>query len=254
MQKVEISIVTVSFNAAETIKQTLDSINKQSFKNWEHIIIDGLSTDETSVIVGNNSDPRRIFLSEKDEGIYDAMNKGLYLAKGNYVIILNSDDRFANSNVLQNLYDIFVTKNCDVIYSGIAFIDSAGKRLAKWIPEKFTKGSYVSGFHTPHPGFFVRRNLYEDLGQFDTNLKIAADFDLMLRFMEAENIMLEHYAVVTVEQRTNGASAKLKNIIVGFNDILVAFKKAEMKVQPWTYAYLRYSKKILRKLVVLPRK
>jgi glycosyltransferase involved in cell wall biosynthesis len=249
--EVEISIITVSLNSEATILVTIESIDHQSFTNWEHLIIDGLSDDKTSDIVSGKADARRKFISEKDTGIYDAMNKGIRLAKGNIVVILNSDDKLACGMVLQKIVEIFRTKNCDVIYSGIAFINPVGKRLITWIPEKFSKGSYARGFHTPHPGFFVRRKIYDALGVFDTNLKIAADFDLMLRVMETENVKLEYYPHVTVEMRADGASAKFKNILIGFGDILSAFQKAEINVNRWHYAYRRYVRKVQRKLVIL---
>lgn len=248
---VEISIVTVSYNSEATISDTIESIDRQSFESWEHLIIDGESHDKTSQIVNEKADNRRKFISEKDAGIYDAMNKGIRLAKGDIIVILNSDDKLASATVLQEISEIFRTKNCDVIYSGIAYINPVGDRLMTWIPKKFEKGCYVRGFHTPHPGFFVKRKIYDVIGVFDTNLKIAADFDLMLRVMETEHLKLAYHPHVTVEMRADGASAKFKNILIGFGDILKAFQKAEINVNPWHYAYRRYARKIVRKLVIL---
>ena len=242
------SIITVSYNSASTIMQTINSVDGQTLKDWEHIIVDGLSTDETPKLISSSLHRRRKFLSEEDQGIYDAMNKGIALASGDIVGILNSDDCFANNGVLQEIQNIFTKTNCDIVYSGIEYIDQQGRSVTQWIPKKFIKGSYQSGFHTPHPGFFAKRAVYERLGNFDKELNIAADFDLMRRFMESEYFKSELLPVPTVEMRMDGTSSKIKNIIRGQKDIRRSFAKDGNSPNLAWYFFKRYCSKIERKI------
>jgi len=243
-----ISIITVSYNSNNAIAQNIASVDRQDFKEWEHIIIDNKSNDFSIDIIKDKLNKKRKLISENDEGIYDAMNKGLKLAKGSIIIILNADDRLASYQTLSNVFRIFKTTNCEIIYSGIEYIDLSGKSYGKWLPEKFKKGSFINGFNTPHPGFFVKRNMYEALGNFDKRLKIAADFDLMKRFLDNDNYKSVHYPIVTVKMQINGASSKVKNIIIGFFNIIASFKKTHKNFNPFLYFSIRYGIKIIRKL------
>ena len=247
------SIITVSYNSANTIMQTINSVDDQTLNEWEHIIIDGLSNDETPQLVYSALHSRRKFISEKDRGIYDAMNKGIALADGDIIAILNSDDLFATNDVLQNVQDVFAETDCDIVYSGIDYIDSSGRSITRWIPKRFIKGSYRNGFHTPHPGFFARRVVYQKLGNFDIDLSIAADFDLMRRFMESDHFQSVLLPATTVKMRADGTSSKFWNVLQGLNNIRQSFEKNDESLNLIVYFVRRYFPKLGRKIRTIVR-
>ena len=242
------SIITVTYNSASTIMQTPNSVDNQTLSDWEHLIIDGLSDDKTPQLVHSALHSRRKFISEKDRGIYDAMNKGIALADGDIVAILNSDDLFATNDVLQDVQDVFAETDCDIVYSGIDYMDSSGRPITRWTPEKFIKGSYRNGFHTPHPGFFARRVIYQELGNFDIELSIAADFDLMKRFMESDHFQSVLLPATTVKMRADGTSSKFWNVLKGLNNIRRSFAKNDETLNIVVYFIRRYFPKIGRKI------
>lgn len=243
-----ISIVTVCYNSEKTIAATLSSIKMQTFQDIEHIIIDGKSTDKTLEIINGSKISSTILISEPDEGIYDAMNKGISFARGKIIAILNSDDVFAGDNVLSLINKEFEYSGADIICGGIVYVSEANEKISEWKPKKFSKGSYKYGYHVPHPGFFVKSTIYEKWGNFDTNLKIAADFDLMYRFMERKDTQVQCLQDVVVHMRADGESADLKNIMVGLSDILRSFRKAgEFYFLP-VMLICRYLPKMSRKL------
>ena len=243
----KVSIITVCYNSEETIADTINSVLSQRFEDFEIIIIDGNSSDNTLEILSRFDDKRISILSENDDGIYDAMNKGLAMANGDIICILNSDDMFANNNVLTSVVNKFKTTNADLIYAGISYINQKKVIKFDWLPSDFVSGSYKKGFHTPHPGFFVKRKIYAAHGNFDTKLKVAADFDVMLRFMENKNIKSEKLDEIVVLMKTGGTSAKFKNILIGLRDIKKSLEKAEIKVNFIFYSFNRYASKIIKR-------
>jgi len=179
-----ISIITVCFNSADTIRHTLESIKNQTYSNIEHIIIDGASTDKTLQIVQSFPHVSKI-ISEKDEGIYDAMNKGIQHASGDIIGILNSDDVYANNNVLNIVASLFETTHTDTVYGDLQYVHpkNANKVLRHWKSGKFHLNRFKYGWMPPHPTFFVKREVYNKAGVFDTTLKTAADYEFMLRIL-----------------------------------------------------------------------
>lgn len=248
---VDFSIITVSYNSAKTIAKTLDSVMNQSYGNYEHIVIDGGSIDGTVDILRSNLSKKLVYVSESDNGIYDAMNKGINLAKGKYIAILNSDDFFKDNNILRKLYEIFEIDRADIVYSGVEYINARQEVVSEWIPNPFKKGHYRKGFNTPHPGFFATRKLYAKLGLFDTTMPIAADFDLMYRFMENPGSKCLHWPAVTVVMRSDGTSSSIKNIIQGYHDIRRAFGNKNQVISFAPYIIQRYLPKLKRKLITL---
>lgn len=242
------SVITVCYNSEETIEATLDSVFDQNLKDYEHIIIDGNSTDSTVSLVRSHESRKIKLISEPDHGIYDAMNKGLSVARGRYVAILNSDDYFSNKYVLQRVKNKFVTSKADIVYSGINFVNSNKEIIANWCPVEFTRGAYRRGFHTPHPGFFATLKTYKQLGNFDLKMPIAADFDLMLRFMENKSFQSAHLAEVTVNMRADGESSSLSGVRQGLRDIRYSFNKNGIRINTIQYLLSRYVPKIHRKV------
>ena len=193
----KISIITVCFNAVSTIKDTIDSVLNQNYPEIEYIIVDGASTDGTVEIIRSYGNRIAKFISEPDEGIYDAMNKGISLASGNIVAILNADDFYINSQVISKVVKAFRESGADIVYGDIVIVhpENTEKVVRYWKAGKYRPGSFKWGWHPPHPAFFVKRKIYEKYGVFDLEFKrVAADFEIMARFMERYRVKMGLYS------------------------------------------------------------
>ena len=179
----KISVITVCFNSAATVGDTIKSFLAQQHKDAEMVVVDGASTDRTVQIVESFCDPRIRVLSEPDSGIYDAMNKGLQLVTGDAVGILNSDDTYHDPFALSRIASAL--ELADIVYGDLFCVRShISKEVVRiWKPGKFTKHSYKLGWMPPHPTFYVRRKVVDRVGDFDCSYKIASDYDFMLRAM-----------------------------------------------------------------------
>jgi glycosyltransferase involved in cell wall biosynthesis len=240
-----VSIITVVFNNENTILDAVKSVLNQSYKNIEYIIIDGKSTDNTLKKLEPFSKKIHKIISEKDSGIYDAMNKGLTFANGEIIGILNSDDFYLNNNVIKSVVDAFDSKT-DIVYGNLFYVDQfdTNKIVRKWKSSQFKKGSFSSGWHPPHPSFFVKKKMYENLGNFNINLKIAADFELMLRFMENKNSSSFFLNKYLVKMRLGGESnLSLRNVILGHKNFRESFKLNNIKPIPF-YSFFRIISKL----------
>lgn len=241
-----ISIITATYNSAASIKDCLSSVNIQTFQNIEHIIIDGASTDNTLEII--KSTPNRItkIISEPDRGIYDAMNKGIAIATGDIIGILNSDDFLASEDILELIAKTFEQNKGDAIFGNLDFVASNNteKVIRKWKSTPFKQGSFAKGWHSPHPTFYVRREIYEKYGMFDVSLNVSADFEIMLRFIERYKIKTHYLDRVIVKMRYGGESTgSIRKIIRGNRNIIKAFKKNGIKVSPF-YPFIRLVPKL----------
>ena len=204
----KISIITVSFNSAETIKETIESILIQDYNNIEYIIIDGGSSDETIDIVKSYSEKISYFISEKDNGIYDAMNKGIKAATGDIVGILNSDDFYPNSFVLSNVAKSFKKYNCDAVYGDLVYVKEKDTTQIKryWQAGNYNTSKIKNGWMLPHPTFFVKKVMYDRYGLYNTDLKSAADYEMILKLLYKENISVQYIPMILVKMRMGGAS------------------------------------------------
>lgn len=241
-----ISIITATYNSAASIKNCLTSVNIQTFQNIEHIIIDGSSTDNTLEIIKNT--PNRIIkiISEQDLGIYDAMNKGIKLATGDIIGILNSDDFLASDDILELIAKTFEKEKCDALFGNLDFVASNDpiKIVRRWKSSPFEQGSFAKGWHSPHPTFYVKREIYEKYGLFDISLNVSADFEIMLRFLERYKIKAHYLDRIIVKMRYGGESTgSLRKIIRGNRNIIKAFKKNGIKVSPF-YPFIRLIPKL----------
>lgn len=204
-----ISIITATCNAAATVADCLESVSSQTWPS-EHIIIDGVSSDNTMEIVRRMSPAART-VSEPDRGIYDAMNKGIMLAAGDVIGILNADDFYASPRVLEKVARIFEDPAVMSCYGDLEYISRAAggaesKVIRYWKAGRFTPGSWRWGWMAPHPTFFVRRSVYEQYGFFSLELGSAADYELMLRLLVKERITSSYIPEVLVRMRSGGAS------------------------------------------------
>ena len=211
----KITVITVCYNSAGTIGDTLRSVREQTYKNIEHIIVDGGSTDRTLAVVATEGAHVAKIVSEKDNGIYDAMNKGIALGSGEIIGFINADDFYATSAVLATVAAAFEACGADSCYGDLCYVSQTdpSRVVRYWRSKDFVSGSFESGWCPPHPTFFVRRSIYQKLGGFDLDFKIAADFELMARYLESARINSFYIPDVLVKMRLGGTTNKsLANI------------------------------------------
>lgn len=203
-----ITIITPSFNSAGTIQHTIDSILGQSYTKVEYLIIDGGSTDGTPDIVASYGEQIQRFISEPDQGLYDAMNKGIDLATGEIVGILNSDDFYSDESVLEKVATAFQSGKVDSVYGDLQYVDPVDtkKVIRDWKSGDYKASNFLYGWMPPHPTFFVRRKFYQKYGPFDISLRSSADYELMLRFLYRYRISSHYIPEVLVQMRAGGVS------------------------------------------------
>lgn len=233
----KISIVTPSYNSSETILDTVRSVHSQSYEDIEHIIIDGGSTDSTLQKI--ESAPNRVaeVVSEEDQGMYDAMNKGIGLASGDYIGILNSDDMYASADAVNNIAALLKNTDSDSCYADLEYVHSkeTDKVLRKWKSGPYRHGLFLNGWMPPHPTFFVRKSVYEKYGGFNTDLGTAADYELMLRFLHKERISVSYLPETIIRMRAGGESnASLANRWRANRNDRKAWRINNLRPYPWT--------------------
>lgn len=204
----KISIVTPAFNSAKTIQHTIESVAQQTYPNVEYIIVDGGSKDATAKIVAQYNDVVDIFISEPDRGVYDAMNKGIRMASGDVVAILNSDDFYTHSRVLEQIATAFYQAEVDSVYGDLQYVDhhQPNRIVRHWESGGFVRENFLAGWMPPHPAFFVKKAVYQRYGLFNLSLRSSADYELMLRFLYKHRISTSYLQDVLVRMRTGGMS------------------------------------------------
>lgn len=204
----KISIITATYNSGKTIADTLDSVATQSHDDVEHIVVDGQSNDDTLSILDAHRGRIARLVSEPDQGIYDAMNKGIGMATGEVIGLLNSDDVFADRDSLSEVAAVMQDPDVDCCYGDLVYVDSGDlSRIVRyWKSRPYEAGLFRKGWVPPHPTFYVRRHVYERYGRFDLNYRLAADFELMLRFLEKHRIRSVYIPRVLVKMRLGGAT------------------------------------------------
>lgn len=210
---IKVSIITVTYNSANTIADTIQSVLKQTYNNIEYIIVDGKSTDSTMDVVSRFEPEfhgRLKWISEKDSGIYDAMNKGIGLATGEVVGILNSDDYFTTCDVVSDLVSVFADPACDAVYGDIHFIrDGAPNKCVRYYSsERFRPQWLRFGFMPAHPSFYVRKQVYDRVGGYRIDYRIASDYEMMVRLFIKHKIRAKYIAKDFVTMRTGGLSTR----------------------------------------------
>ncbi|AEE50761.1 glycosyltransferase family 2 protein [Haliscomenobacter hydrossis] len=204
----KISIVTPAFNSAKTIRHTIESVARQTYPNVEYIVVDGGSRDATAAIVNRYSDVVDLFISEPDRGVYDAMNKGIRAATGDVIAILNSDDFYTHSHVLEQIVAAFQQSKADSIYGDLQYVDPENTHqvIRHWESGDYQRQSFLAGWMPPHPTFFVKREVYKRHGLFNLALKSSADYELMLRFLYKHEVSTAYVPDVLVRMRAGGLS------------------------------------------------
>jgi glycosyltransferase len=229
----KISLLTPTYNSAQTLARTIDSVIAQKYEDLEYIIFDGNSADNTRQIVDSYKTKINInFISEKDDGLYDAMNKGLKAATGDIVGILNSDDFFDNDQVLKNVSQKFEETNTDIVYGDIVyFSEDTNKITRKWTAGKYNEKLLDNGWTIPHPALFVKKEIYEKYGYYKENYKIAADYEFILRLLKVHKVNLEYIPKVFVRMYDSGTSAKnIQNRKIGWEELKKAWADNNLKM------------------------
>lgn len=215
-KKFVISVITITYNSEKTLRDTIDSVLSQSYKDIEYIVVDGKSKDSTCDIVRSYGDRISKFVSEKDNGLYDALNKGIAMATGDVVGFLHSDDIYASVHSLKTIAEAFTHFKVDSVYGDLVYVDQADtSRIVRfWRSGMFHRSKMLLGWMPPHPTFYVKREVYLKYGSFNTSFKIAADYESILRFLVKHEISTFYIPLVLIRMRVGGASNKsIRNMI-----------------------------------------
>ena len=244
----KISLITVTYNSGTTLRDTILSVLAQTYRNVEYIVVDGLSKDNTIDIVREYEpqfEGRMKWISEKDKGLYNAMNKGVRMATGDVVGILNSDDFFTANDVLEKVAAGF-DKQTDAVYGDLHYVhpDDLQHSVRYYSSKIFKRNLMRMGFIPAHPTFYCKRECFDKFGYYKTDYKIAADFDLLLRFIYVNRIRIKYLPMDMVTMRTGGASTNgLKSRMGGMNEHLRSLRENGVKSNRFILS-LRYFYKI----------
>jgi len=241
----KISLITVCFNSEKTIEDTLKSVASQTYSNIEYIVIDGLSTDSTNEIVKKYSDSVTIHVSEKDNGLYDAMNKGINLATGDVVGIINSDDVFYDETIIQKVVDGI--KGVDCVYADIGFYKDhdLGKKVRHYSSRGFSFKKFSRGMMPAHPSIYVKRECYDHTGQYSKIYGIASDFDMVVRLFSLPDFKSRYIPLEFVKMRLGGVSTGGLKANVQLNKEILHSCKVNNIRTSWLRLLSKYPEKLL---------
>ncbi len=236
---IKISVVTAVYNRKQTVGQAIDSVLSQSHPAVESLVIDGASTDGTLMVLESYRSRLGVLISERDQGIYDALNKGIKHATGDVVGFLHADDVFEDSDVLAKVAATFQNPAVDAVYGDLVYVrhDDISHVIRYWKSGLYDDDAISRGWMPPHPTFYVRRSVYGRLGVFDTRYRIAADYDTVLRFLAVGKIRAAYIPEVLVRMRAGGISNRsLKTIVQkSFEDIAVLRRNKVGGVWAWLH-------------------
>ena len=245
----KISIITVVYNNEKTIKEAIESVFSQTYSDIEYIIIDGNSIDKTVQLINEYSDQLGFFISEKDKGIYDAMNKGINAAKGDVIGILNSDDLYQDINVIETVMNQFNQyPSIDIVYGDLVYVksDNVNKVVRNWKSNPYYNRFFENGNVPPHPSLFVKKSVYETAGLFNLDFRLAADYEFMLRIFKKHNFKSKYINKVIVKMRLGGATNQsFLNIKRQNIEILKAWKNNNLNA-PFLLMPLRLIKRLFQ--------
>lgn len=211
-----------------SIENTISSVKKQNYHDIEHIFVDGCSTDHTLKIIDKNISKNDIIISEKDDGIYDAINKGIKIASGQIIGLVHSDDILYSNDVVKNIVEIFKNKDVDAVYGDLKYTKN-NKTVRLWKSGSFKRDKFMHGWMPPHPTLFIKSSCFQLHGLYDTKYRISADYDLILRYFYTERLNLHYYPKILVSMNTGGKSNKsIKNILIKMNEDYTVIKQNQI--------------------------
>lgn len=243
----KVSIITVVYNGVTTLGSCIESVLMQDYPFIEYIIVDGNSKDGTQALISSFGNKITRFVSEPDKGIYDAMNKGIKIATGDIVGILNADDFYAYNSVISDVVNAMKIPDAGGVYGDLEYVESVTHKVKRrWISGNFKSGSFINGWMPPHPTFFVKRSLYDDYGGFRLDCGSAADYELMLRLVHKVGIKLAYVPKVLVKMTIGGVSnSSLANRLAANKNDRKAWKMNDLKPRIYTL-WLKPLRKILQ--------
>ncbi|PJJ10939.1 glycosyltransferase involved in cell wall biosynthesis [Flavobacterium sp. 1] len=245
----KISIITVVYNNEKTIKDAMQSVLSQTYKNIEYVIIDGNSKDNTVNLIKDYNEKLGYFISEKDNGLYDAMNKGIKACTGDVIGILNSDDLYQDSNVISDVIKQFNDDSeLDILYGDLVYVksDDTNKVVRNWKSKSYYNNFFENANVPPHPALFVRSIVYKEVGLFDLQYKLAADYELMLRMFKKHHFKSKYINRLIIKMRLGGATNQsFTNIINQNKEILKAWKNNDLQA-PLYLMPVRIFKRLLQ--------
>lgn len=234
----KVSIITIAYNAAETIEETIRSVISQDYPDVEYIVIDGASQDRTLEIAEKFRSEIHKIISEPDEGIYDAMNKGLRCATGDLIGILNADDVYAHNKVISRVVERIKRDKTDACYADLEYVsrENSEKVIRYWKSDAYSKTSFLKGWMPPHPTFFLTREMYFKYGVYRTTLRSSADYELMLRMLYKFEIKASYLPEVTVRMKVGGQSnVSVRNRLKANKEDRLAWKLNGLKPEALTF-------------------
>jgi glycosyltransferase involved in cell wall biosynthesis len=247
----KITIITVMYNAEQFLHACVQSVVRQSHPDIEYIVIDGGSQDSSLSIISEYHERVNLLISEKDAGIYDAINKGLSMATGEVIGLMHADDFFADDHVLTDVAEVFANKEADLVYGDLWFVNRLypEKIVRKWISQPYNRTAMSWGWMPAHPTFYARRRLFEKLGNYNLTFNSAADYELMLRFLYLNKSKSVYLDRVFVKMRTGGLSNRsVKNRLQANLSDLKAMRHHNIKL-PWLKVLIKPLRKVSQYLV-----
>lgn len=249
----KVSLITVTFNSGQTLSETIRSVSAQDYANIEYIIVDGASTDGTQDIVKSHGGIISEFISEPDRGLYDAMNKGISMATGDIVGIINSDDFYHRPDAISRIVAGFLDSQTECVFADIRFVaaEDLNKTVRYYSSKRFNLGAFSWGFMPAHPTFFTYRKNFEKYGLYKTDYKIAADFELLVRFLYKHQLPYRYLNFDLMKMRLGGVStASLKSTWIINQEDLRACRENGLKTN-YFRLYSRYFRKMLEYIPLL---
>lgn len=224
----KITIITVVFNGADTIKDTIESVLNQTYENIEYIIIDGKSSDGTMDIVNKYKDKVSKIISEPDEGLYAAINKGINISSGDIIGLLHSDDFYTDNTVLEIVAKQFDQSKADTVFADLVYVrgDNLAKVIRYYSAKNFEPKKLKYGLMPPHPTFFVKKSIYETYGLYEMNYQIAADYEMFIRLLYKNNVSYSYIHKAIIKMRVGGlSSGGIRNKILINKEAIRAMRK-----------------------------
>ncbi|MGL1902276.1 MAG: glycosyltransferase [Fibrobacterales bacterium] len=227
MSAIKVSIITAVYNNEDSIRDAICSVLSQDYSTIEYILIDGASTDATRSIIDEYQEDIAIYVSEPDSGIYDALNKGVHYATGDLIGFMHSDDLFGDTTVISQVVAAYESNGADGVYGDLEYVqkNDTSQVIRYWKSNPFERAALKKGWMIPHPTLYLTPSVYKEYGVFDTNLRISADYEFMLRILTKQALSFAYIPMVLVKMRVGGASNSFGNLLKKSKEDLKILRK-----------------------------